>query len=132
MSFVITNPGGTPLTGLAFTDTLPTGLTAPNGTTPTCGGNLVITGGNQLAFSGGTLAGGASCTITVTVTATAAGVLNNTTGPISSNETGVGSPSNTATVAIGVAPSNIPVLSPWMMVLLAGLLALAGARLVNR
>src|SRR5262249_17786342 len=106
MSFVITNPGGTALTGLTFTDTLPSGLTAPNGATPTCGGTLVISGGNSLSFTGGMLAGGASCTITVTVTGTTAGVQNNTTGPVSSNETGPGGPSNTATVTV-VAPPTI-------------------------
>jgi len=106
MSFVITNPGGTALTGLAFTDTLPAGLTAPNGTTATCGGSLSITGGNTLTFTGGTLAGGANCTITVTVTGVTAGVQNNTTGPITSNETGIGGPSNTATITV-LAPPTI-------------------------
>jgi fimbrial isopeptide formation D2 family protein len=106
MSFVLTNPGGAALTGLAFTDTLPSGLTAPNGTTAACGGGLMITGGNFLAFTGGALAGGANCTIPVTVTGATAGVKNNTTGPISSNETGVGTTSNTATVTV-LAPPTI-------------------------
>ena len=106
MSFLLTNPGGTGLTGVAFSDTLPSGLTAPNGTTATCGGSLVITGSNTLTFTGGALAAGANCTMTVTVTGATAGVQNNTTGPISSNETGVGATSNTATVTV-VAPPTI-------------------------
>src|SRR5205823_4325447 len=57
-------------------------------------------------FSSGTLAAGASCTITVTVTGATAGVQNNTTGPISSNESGAGGPSNTATVTV-LAPPTI-------------------------
>jgi uncharacterized repeat protein (TIGR01451 family) len=106
VSFAITNPGQTPLTGLAFTDSLPSGLTASNGTTAQCGGSLTVTGGNTLTFSGGTLAGGASCTITVPVTGSAAGVQNNVTGPIGSTETGAGAPSNTATVTV-IAPPTI-------------------------
>ncbi|MGZ6988492.1 MAG: DUF7933 domain-containing protein, partial [Thermoanaerobaculia bacterium] len=106
LSLVLTNPGGSALTGLAFTDALPAGLTAANGTTATCGGSLAITGGNLLTFTGGTLAGGANCTITVAVTGAAAGIQNNTTGPISSVETGLGPVSNTATVAV-VGPPTI-------------------------
>ena len=104
MSFVLTNPGTTAVTGLAFTDTLPAGLTAPNASTATCGGTLV-TSSNVLTFTGGTLAASASCTITVTVTGATVGVKNNTTGPLSSNETGIGSPSNTATVTVGALPT---------------------------
>jgi uncharacterized repeat protein (TIGR01451 family) len=106
MSFILTNPGSGALTGLAFNDTLPAGLTATDGSTAVCGGNLSITGGNLLTFTGGALAAGASCTISVTVTGVAAGVQNNTTGALSSNETGVGAASNTASVTV-VAPPTI-------------------------
>jgi uncharacterized repeat protein (TIGR01451 family) len=105
MSFVLNNPGTGGLTGLAFTDSLPTGLTAPNGTAATCGGTLAITAGNLLTFTGGTLAAGASCTITVAVTGATAGVKNNTTGAISANETGTGPVSNTATVTVVAPPA---------------------------
>src|SRR5205823_163395 len=106
MSFLLTNPNGTALTGVSFTDTLPAGLTAPNGTTATCGGSLVIAGGNTLTFSAGTLAAGANCTITVTVTGVTAGVKNNTTGPISSTESRGAAATNTATVTV-IAPPTI-------------------------
>jgi hypothetical protein len=106
MGFVLTNPGGTAMTGLTFMDTLPAGLTAPNGVTPTCGGSLAIVAGNQLTFTGGTLAGNTSCTITVTVTGATAGVQNNTTGAIGSIETGPGAVSNTATVTV-IGPPTI-------------------------
>jgi len=105
VSFVVTNPGQTPLTGLALMDLLPSGLTAPNGTTPSCGGTLVVTGGSLLTLAGGALAGGASCTITVPLTGSSAGVHVNTTGPISSTETGAGGPSNPATVIVVEPPT---------------------------
>ncbi len=105
MSFVLSNAGGTALTGVAFSDTLPAGLTAVNGTAAICGGSLSITGGNLLTFTGGTLAGGAVCTITVRVPGVTAGVKNNITGPISSTESGAGAMSNTATVTVIASPA---------------------------
>lgn len=105
-SFLIANPNTTALSGIAFTDTLPAGLSATNGSTATCGGNMVITGGNLLTFTGGALAASpANCTITVTVTGTTAGVKNNTTGVISSTESGNGTTSNTATVNVLTLPT---------------------------
>src|SRR5258708_5496768 len=107
MSFLISNPnGGNTVTGISCNDTLPAGLTAPNGTTNPCGGTLVIRGGNTLAFTGGLVAAGANCTLSVTVTGTASGVQNNTTGAITSTESGPGTTSNTATVTV-VAPPTI-------------------------
>jgi uncharacterized repeat protein (TIGR01451 family)/fimbrial isopeptide formation D2 family protein len=108
MSFLLTNPNTSALSGIAFTDTLPVGLTAPNGTTAFCGGSLVITGGNTLTFTAGTLAANANCTITVTVAGTTAGVKNNTTGAIGSTESGSGKTSNTATVSVGVPNTPAP------------------------
>jgi uncharacterized repeat protein (TIGR01451 family) len=106
MSLLLTNPGGTTLTGLAFTDTLPAGLTTPDAATTPCGGSLSVSS-NVLTFTGGSLVAGANCTISVTVTGATAGVKNNTTGAISSNETGAGATSNTATVTV-TAPTPTP------------------------
>jgi len=100
LSFLLTNSNNIALSNLAFTDLLPAGLTAPSGGTAMCGGTLTITGGNTLTFSGGALAANTTCTITVTVTGVASGAQNNTTGPISSTETGTGNPSNTATTTV--------------------------------
>jgi hypothetical protein len=95
----------------------------------------VTTGGTLMTFSGGTLAAGASCTITVTVTGASAGTQNNTTSAVTASGPFplMGTPSNTATVTIGAAPSpaDIPVLGPWMMLFLALLLGWAGARLAR-
>jgi len=75
LSFTITNPNsGVALSGIAFSDTLPAGVTtASSGPTSICGGSLSTTSPSTISFSGGTLAGGANCVIAVTVTVTSAG-----------------------------------------------------------
>jgi uncharacterized repeat protein (TIGR01451 family) len=103
MRFVITNTS-TAVTGLAFNDPLPTGLTAPNGTTSTCGGSLVITGNNMLSFTGGSLAASASCTIDVTVTGVQVGLWANVTSALTSS-LGTGNPSNTAVIVVNAPPT---------------------------
>ncbi|MBR0345553.1 MAG: hypothetical protein IJI03_09860, partial [Rudaea sp.] len=60
------------LTGLAFTDTFPAGMTVAS--TPAgaqCGGSVTATNGNpgSVSLSGGSLAAGATCQIQVSVTA---------------------------------------------------------------
>src|SRR5439155_7192341 len=94
------------LTGVALTDTLPAGLTVPTaGPTTVCGGTLTTTAPDTITFSGGTLASNSNCQIPVTVTGATAGVKNNTSGNVTSNETAQG---NTASASITVvAPPSI-------------------------
>jgi uncharacterized repeat protein (TIGR01451 family) len=119
LTFNIANPNGTSLSGIAFSDSLPSGLTisTPNGLATTCSGTITATQGTgSISLSGGSLAASASCTFSVNVTGTAAGHQVNTTGTISSTEGGTG---GTATafidvvappsIAKGFAPSGIPV-----------------------
>jgi len=109
LSFTITNPSANviPLTGIAFSDTLPSGLVVatPNGLTSTCTGTqLASVSTTAISSSGVTLASGASCTFSVNVKDSNAGVKSNTTGAITSNESGTGAASNTASVTVAVAP----------------------------
>ncbi len=76
LTITITNPNGTQIVGLSFTDTYPANL--KNASTPalgnTCGGTATgAANATSLSLSGGSLAAGASCTITVSVTSAAAG-----------------------------------------------------------
>lgn len=77
------NPGSSPLTGLAYTDTLPDGLVVaqvPNASN-SCSGTLSATpSGTSVRLSGGALAGNASCLVEVDVLSNIAGTYTNTIG----------------------------------------------------
>ena len=109
LSFTINNPNAnTGLTGVAFTDTLPAGLvvTSPNGLSGSCGAGTItaVAGSGTVSLSGGTIAGGGSCTFSVNVTGTAAGAKANSV-TVTSTEGGTGNTS-TANLAV-VAPPSI-------------------------
>ena len=75
-------------------------MTVPTaGPTTVCGGMLTTTAPDTITFTGGSLAVSANCQITVTVTGATAGVKNNTSGNVTSNETAQG---NTASATITV------------------------------
>jgi hypothetical protein len=97
LTFSLTSPN-TPLTGLGFTDTLPSGLqvAAPNGLTGSCGGGTTTAtaGSNSISVSGTTLGSGASCTFSVNVTAITEGTQNNTTSTVTDNEGLTGAPAS--------------------------------------
>jgi CSLREA domain-containing protein/uncharacterized repeat protein (TIGR01451 family) len=109
LTFTLNNPNTSlALTGVAFSDTLPAGLqvATPNGLTTTCSGTVTAAAGSgSISLTGGSLAANASCSISLNVTGIAAGVQNNTTGPISSTESGAGATSNTASITVIGPPS---------------------------
>ncbi len=109
LSFTVTNPNASSsLSGVSFGDALPAGLvvSAPNGVTGVCGGGTVtaIAGSSSIFLGGATLAASASCTFSANVTGTTAGDKINTTGAVSSTQSGVGATSNTATLTVLLPP----------------------------
>lgn len=103
LSFTIANPNAGSATNIAFTDTMPAGIevATPNDLSGTCGGGTITAdaGTSIVSLSGATLAGNGDCTFSVAVKATTFGVKNNTTGTISSTDTGTnGTASATLTV----------------------------------
>src|SRR5262249_37332133 len=109
LTFTITNPNSTTmLSGVGFTDSLPTGLqvAATPGASTSCGGTFTPAAGDTtLSFSGGSIAPSGTCTVSVNVTGTTVGVKNNTSGNVISTNGGTG---NTASASITVvAPPSI-------------------------
>lgn len=104
LTFTITNANASvALTGVAFTDALPSGLVVatPNGLAGACGGGTITAtaGSGSISLAGATIVGSGSCTFSVNVTGVTAGNKVNTTGAVSSANGGTG---NTATASIQV------------------------------
>lgn len=103
LTFTITNTNPVALTGVAFTDSLPSGLvvSTPNGVTGSCGGGTITAtaGSGSVSLAGGTVAASGSCMFSVNVTGTTTGNKVNTTGAVTSANGGSG---NTATASIVV------------------------------
>jgi outer membrane autotransporter protein len=108
LSFTIRNPNAsTALTGVAFTDTFPSGVVVatPNALTSSCGGtSTAAAGGGNFALSGVSLAANASCTVSLNVTGTAIGTKVNTTSTVASNEA---APGAAATATLTVNPQTV-------------------------
>ena len=104
LQFMITNSNtGTALTGVAFTDTLPSGVTVPSAITPECGGGtLTVTADDSISLTGATIAAGGSCVFSVTVTGATTGTKVNTSGAVSSTNGGTGNTA-TDTLTVGAA-----------------------------
>ncbi|RBP51004.1 beta strand repeat-containing protein [Arenicella xantha] len=76
LQFTLSNPSGLPATDLAFSNTLPVGLTIadPAIANHNCGASALFTatsGSNSITFFGGSLAPGETCTATVNVVSNA-------------------------------------------------------------
>jgi CSLREA domain-containing protein len=108
LNFTITNQaqGNGGLSGVAFTDVLPSGLLVgtPNGLNGSCGGGTITAsaGTSSVSLSGGALAAGGSCSFSVNVIALLRGTMNNSVR-VSSNEGGAGNTAN-ATMNVVAGP----------------------------
>ncbi|WP_421906331.1 Ig-like domain-containing protein [Mameliella sp.] len=101
-------------TALDFTDNLPAGAevaATPNASTTCTGGTLTATGGSgTITYTGGTVAASSICTVQVDVTATTTGLLNNTSGDLTSSLGNSGSASDT--LAVVPPPAFTKVFAP--------------------
>jgi uncharacterized repeat protein (TIGR01451 family) len=116
LTFTIQNNNATTtVTGVGFTDTLPTGLvvSTPNGLAGICGGGTITAAQatNVITLSAASLAANALCTFSVDVTGTGAGAKFNTTGNITSVEGGAGGPAS-ANIAVVAPPSISKIFNP--------------------
>ncbi|MFO1284681.1 MAG: hypothetical protein U1F51_19855 [Burkholderiales bacterium] len=135
--FTLVNPNtASALSGVAFNDPLPAGLTlaSPPQTNSNCIGVVDATaGGASITLSAGSLAANASCTISVVVVAIAVGPADNVSGNVTSIEGGTGGFA-TASLEVGAAPPRearpslpVPGLSPAALLALGVLIAFGAA-----
>ena len=111
LTFNLSNPNtGLSLTGIGFSDTLPSGqvVGTPNGLTGSCGGGTITAaaGSSSVILSGSSLAATASCTFAVNVTGTTSGTQTNTTSAVTSTEAGSGGTASASLIVAG--PSQQP------------------------
>jgi uncharacterized repeat protein (TIGR01451 family) len=132
LQFTITNTSATSsITGVGFTDTLPAGMAiaTPDNLSLSCVGSFGIFSG-VVHVSGITLGPADSCVVQFDVNGTSPGALINTTGAITSNESGPGGTAS-ATLTVGF-DALIPTLSPAGLAALSALLCAAGWLLSRR
>ena len=116
LTFTFANPNPSALTGVGFSDTLPSGLvintpnglTAPSCTTGTISGQTITAtaGTSVISMSGATLSANASCSFSVSVRGNVAGQYQNISGSITSTQTG---PNTTAS---GYGTASLTVVAP--------------------
>jgi uncharacterized repeat protein (TIGR01451 family) len=120
LTVTLSNPNATAITGAAFTDSYPAGMTnsASAVASTTCSGGRVTAanGGNSLALSSATIPANGSCTVTVNVTVNAAGTYSDSTGPISTTNAGTGAAATASlngpqppTASLAFTPASIVV-----------------------
>ena len=121
LTLTITNPAGSPLSlaGLAVVDPFPAGMVvaATPAFSNSCGGTVSsgsAQGDTLISLAGGaTGAGGTSCVISVNVTSTTIGANVNTTGQVTSTNSGTGNTASaTLTITAPAAPTLTMVSSP--------------------
>jgi hypothetical protein len=106
LSFTISNNSGSPAQDLAFSGTLPTGVTIAAGSqSNTCSNsNLTATaGGTSISFSGGRLGNGSSCLVALPVTSSTVGTHVFTSGDLTSDLGNSGTATDNLTVNAAAA-----------------------------
>jgi uncharacterized repeat protein (TIGR01451 family) len=103
LTFTISNPNSDAgLTGVGFTDTLPSGIVVvgPNGVGSTCGGTVTAVG-QAIALARGAVPTGGSCSVSENVMGTSAGRFVDTSSAVTSNEGGAGNAASAMLTVIG-------------------------------
>ena len=105
LTFTLTNPNAIPVTGVAFSDILPTGLSFPAGAIV----NSCFLAGSENASSvtvtGGTIPANGTCTLTYVILGTTVGVKVNTSSLLTTTEAPQSLNPATATVIVAIPPT---------------------------
>jgi len=109
LTFTLTNPNSTALTGVGFTDPLPAGLTVATtrGSGGSCGGTATTSAlSRSIALVNGTIGANQQCSFTVNVTALDVGTWTNRTHSVTSTEGGTGGQATAAITVITLPARN--------------------------
>ena len=124
MTVTITNPNGSPVTGISFSDTYPAGLVPDQVGAYTCSAGSAVFNGSGWALTNVTLGAGASCSVPILMHATITGPITNTTSQVTGTGVPPGGPAS-ATLNVSAAP--VPTLSGWMLLVFALVMAAVAA-----
>jgi uncharacterized repeat protein (TIGR01451 family) len=130
LTITLTNPNAFAITGTAFTDQYPAGLTnafVPN-VANSCGGAVTaLPAGSALTLSGGVIPPNGTCSVSVSVVAGNEGSFVNTlpAGSVTSANAPPSAAGQGATLTASAVPNDVP-LSPAALMLLAVALAMVG------
>jgi hypothetical protein len=107
LTITLSNSNTVSITGVAFTDTYPAGLTNSTTASTTCtGGTASATiGGATVSLAGGTIPASGSCAVTVSVTSSTAGSYANSIAIGAVTSTNAGSNTVAASATLTVNPS---------------------------
>ncbi|MEE2635201.1 hypothetical protein DD556_17600 [Phaeobacter sp. JL2872] len=106
LTFTIDNATGSPAESIAFTGTLPAGVTIASGSQSNSCGSSTFTataGSDTMALSGGRLGNGSSCTVSLPVTSSTLGTHTFTTGALTSTLGNSGTASDDLAVSASTA-----------------------------
>ncbi len=105
LTFTLTNPNAAPLTGAAFTDTLPAGLSLVGFTSSTGPCTTTLPTLTSIAVVNGIMPANSTCTLTYVVSGTTAGVKVNTSSLLTTNEAPPSPGPAIATVIVAIPPT---------------------------
>jgi len=116
LQFTLSNPNTTlALNTLAFTDSLPSGVTAPNtGATTVCSDGSYSISSNVISFTKPSLAAGTNCVFSITVTGTSAGLKTNITSTVTTSNSDSGTAA-TANLTVVASPTITKAFNPSMI-----------------
>ncbi|MEA4906204.1 MAG: sortase [Anaerolineaceae bacterium] len=108
LTFVVTNTNPVALSGIAFSDSLPSGVVVaatPGATHSGCDSSSTPTltagaGSGSITFSGGSIAAGGTCRVSVNVTSASVANYANTTSALTTSTSGLTAPAASDTLAV--------------------------------
>lgn len=94
MTVTITNPNGSSVSGIAFSDTYPAGLVPDSVGAYTCSAGSAVFTGSGWSLGNVTLGAGASCSVPILMHASISGQITNTTSQVTGSGVPAGGPAS--------------------------------------